>query len=79
MGNIEKEAKELFELTGDLDWKSAPKYGKTSLMNAICQYYLGGITVLRDKLGINGLNNKDKQDSISSQEAKEEFDKLFEE
>lgn len=73
--NIEREARELVKAGGALSWESSFKYGKTTLLNAAGKYYPGGITALKEKLGIQNLRG---QAQISPEQANEQLRRLLE-
>jgi len=72
---IEKEAKEVFEEEGALTQKVLYRKGKAGLAGAIKRHYPGGLTGLKEKLGISIPNN---EDTISPEEANERLMKLLE-
>jgi hypothetical protein len=54
--NIEREAQELIDSEGILNWEASKKHGKTTLLEAIRRTYPGGTKALKAKLKIEDIS-----------------------
>lgn len=71
---IEREAHDFYRITGTFSTKSLIKVGKNDLLLAIRRHYRGGLTVLKQKLGITA-----QEPNISPEQANEMLRRLLEE
>jgi hypothetical protein len=76
---IEKEAREFYEKYGALSQRALIENGRQDLQGAISSRYPGKLTALQERLGIPVSVYVSRQESISSDQARDELSKLLEE